>query len=111
MKKESNSNDSLSNIVEFPNRLDASGFSSLGLGNDPIEDLLNEFKDFEFVEEFDDWEDFEIDDTLFEDYVVETSLEGIESVELLKQQIETLEEINNRLKYYVGEINTHRQRF
>ena len=111
MKKESNSNDSLSNIVEFPNRLDASGFSSLSLGNDPIEDLLNEFKDFEFVEEFDDWEDFEIDDTLFEDYVVETSLEGSESVELLKQQIETLEEINNRLKYYVGEINTHRQRF
>ena len=111
MKKESLEKDSLSNVVEFPGKVKVGNTNSLSLGNDPIEELLNEFKDFEFNEDFEDWEDFEVDDMLFEDYVIEAPENSCQSIEVLKQQIEALGEVSSRMKYYISEINTHRHRF
>lgn len=71
--------------------------------NDPLEELLNEFADWEIDEE--DWEPAPVEthdlSLLFPNVVADNSNDDID---LLAHQVSLLEDVTKRLKFYLDEI-------
>lgn len=98
--------ESMDNVVSFPfggsERISPSVPPITDL-NDPLEELLNEFADWEIDEE--DWEPTPVEthdlSTLFPSVV---SNNTDDDIELLAHQVSLLEDVTKRLKFYLDEI-------
>jgi hypothetical protein len=73
--------------------------------DDPLEELLNEFKDYE-----DDFEDEELNEKtltrLEEFYIHQKSMAQGQKIEL-EDQLHSLKEVYARIKFYLDEIKSH----
>lgn len=102
MKKVEDINKNRGNVVKFPDKL---------LGDDPIEELLNEFstlcqEDFESSSEEDESEySYE---SVAKNYVETTlkdyKMDDEDHTELVLNQLKLIEETRRRIKYYLDEI-------
>ncbi len=98
------------NVVSFPfGGLQRSSVSSPASElNDPIEELLNEFSDWEIDEE--EWEpSFSLtEQEISEMYSLGTDQPSCE-MELLNCQIDLLEDVTKRMKFYLDEVELFTQ--
>lgn len=98
------------NVVSFPfGGLERSSAASPASDlNDPIEELLNEFSDWEIDEE--EWEpSYSLSDQeISEMYSLSLDQSSCE-IELLNCQIDLLEDVTKRMKFYLDEVELFTQ--
>lgn len=97
----------MDNVVNFPfggsERVSTTS-KRVDLG-DPLEELLNEFSDWEIEE--DEWEPIETNlkvdlESLFP--APSSNVNSDDEIELLTHQISLLEDVTKRMKFYIDEI-------
>ena len=86
------------NIVDFPK--DRRSYSHEKL-DDPLEELLNEFHDYE--QELQD--EYEKDQQSFQEFSREEYV--LPESDLIEEQLKTLEEVRQRLQFYWKEIDIY----
>lgn len=106
MNRDHELEDKMDNVVSFPfggsDRVSPSSQPTPEI-NDPIEELLNEFADWEMDEE--EWEPHvTISPQDLASMFPMTLNESDDEIELLGQQIELLEDVTKRMKFYLDEV-------
>ncbi len=98
----------LENLVMFPAAKNYAPVHSEPL-DDPLEQLLTEFADLndeDFIDEFDE-EDFELAPPRQESKLDVSAMGQHDCMELIHEQLNTLNEARSRLSYYLNEIEQH----
>lgn len=99
--------DNADNLVLFPSSKNFENFSPEDLGTDPLYELLNEFA---HIEDDDIWDEDEPEiNELMETAPAELPKFASHSElnQMLCAQMEQLEDLGQRLKYYLGEIELY----